>query len=114
MKSKNKHFLSLQLSEELKDGELSRLASKITPEHLTTIAINYLGFTQVDTDNLKSATRHDVEDFKRRILIEWRKRAAPEGRKVRRFSVSMSLKINTILSLSVIGSKRKSLKFHFS
>ena len=69
----------------MNDGELSRLAGKITPENLTTIAINYLGFTQVDTDNLKSATRHDVEDFKRRILIDWRNRVAPEGRKVRCF-----------------------------
>ena len=73
------------MSEVLNDGELSRLACKITPENLTTTAINYLGFTQVDTDNLRSVTRHDVEDFKRRILIDWRNRAAPKGRKVRRF-----------------------------
>ena len=69
------------MSDVLNDGELSRLASEITPENLTTIAINYLGFKIVDIDNLRSATRHDVEDFKRRILIDWRNRAAPKGRK---------------------------------
>ena len=85
MQNKDKYFLSLQSSEKLSDGELSRLASRITQNNLKTIAINYLVLTQDTVDNIMSASGSDVEEFKRRVLFHWRNCAAPKGRKVRHF-----------------------------
>ena len=54
------------------------MTSKIAAKDLTTLAIGHMGFTSVETKNLKDQSHNDLGQYQRDILIIWRNKNSSE------------------------------------
>ena len=66
----------------LTDAELARLAPKISPRLMQSIAIKRLGFTEAKVESLEYECREDTEKFTRQILRQWRNKNGSGSRQV--------------------------------
>ena len=62
----------LQLSSEILDREVARLAPLFSPDTLETVALQYFCISEATTSNLKASHRENIEAFKRELLIIFR------------------------------------------
>ena len=56
------------------DRQIEDLAQVVVSKHMATIAIKYLGLTQVTVDNLRRDRQGDSTAFNRDVLVLWRNR----------------------------------------
>ena len=77
-----KHF-ALQLPSSISDGEISKLADLFKANTLETVALQFLGATEVQIDNYRMNNIENVEKFKRELLYGFRNKA--NNRKVNFF-----------------------------
>ena len=68
--------------EVLTDGELARLAPKISSVNMQSIAVQQLGFTDAQVKTIIHQCWQDMESFVREILVRWRNRNATNSCKV--------------------------------
>ena len=54
------------------DRQIEDLAQVVVSKHMETIAIKYLGLTQVTVDNLRRDRQGDSTAFNRDLLVLWR------------------------------------------
>ena len=72
----------VQIETTLSDGDLSRLARRISPQNLSTIAIEQLDFTSDQLETMEDECRENVDKFRRNILIKWRNKSIKHTRQV--------------------------------
>ena len=54
------------------DRQIEDLAQEVVSKHMATIAIKYLGLTQVTVENLRRDRQGDSTSFNRDLLVLWR------------------------------------------
>ena len=84
----------LQLSPEIHDSEIARLAPLLSPLELEMVALQHFHVLKAEVDSLKAEKIHDIEGFKRGLLTQFRNRTG-STRKVM-FSAVLILPKNAI------------------
>ena len=60
-------------NEELRDGQISRIAPKISSKSLKIVVLNYkMGIEQTDLDNITTAADGNEQEVIRQLLIKWK------------------------------------------
>ena len=57
---------------QLENWNLARLAQTISADKLEAIAVEFLGFSRPQINDITSSARQDVFSFKHEILIRWK------------------------------------------
>ena len=63
----------MAVNEELKDGQIARIAGKISSKSLKMVAVTYrMGVEQTDLDNITTSALGDEQEVIRKLLGTWR------------------------------------------
>ena len=65
----------MQIDVILNNANLSRIARRISPQNMSTIAIEQLGFSYDQLQIMDDECREDKNKYNRTILIKWRNKS---------------------------------------
>ena len=68
--------------EPLEDGELDRLAPKISYQSMQSISVQRMGFMEAEVSSLVAECRENTDKFNRQILLKWRNKNPKDNRQV--------------------------------
>ena len=68
--------------EPLEDGELARLAPKISYQSMQSISVQRMGLMEAEVRSLVAECRENTDKFNRQILLKWRNKNPKDNRQV--------------------------------